>query len=164
MNNFRLLIGWEIKKYKSLGFGSAFIFGFFGLYFYYVPRIMLIICNMFPDTKMNMMYSLGALIIRYSCFVFINLIFTLVYYLKNPAIEVYKSNPELWPWENKKDWALLQSKLIKSLIFTELILMPTVFFLGGLRAKYYFSQELPDFLEILKQIVFFSFIEDFFFY
>ena len=94
MNNFRLLIDWEIKKYKKLGIGSIFIFGCCGLYFYYVPRIMLIICNMFPDATMITMNILGGLIVRFSGFLVSNLTFTLFYYLKNPAIEAYKSNPE----------------------------------------------------------------------
>ena len=93
----------------------------------------------------------------------------LIYKLKHPFFERYKTTLNKWPWEENYDqWIQLLKKTIKLLFLNHFILLPLVllpFYLKDTCPMNTTYEDLPtNAIEIMVQILFFILCEDFGFY
>lgn len=101
-------------------------------------------------------------------FLICNLMMWWIYTSKIPFFERYRINTnKKWPWEeNNSEWRRIRAKSFKSLAFSHFAIVPSLLFLdiqNGVKMKISL-EEFPSSIEIIFQIFFFMFWEDFTFY
>jgi len=166
--DFTNIVQYEKRRYHNKGYGIIFAFTFFCSFFFLAPIIGKII---FPVSIENpgKFYMFSTLFTHEVTFILINSIMFIIYKLKLPFFERYKTTLNKWPWEEDYNkWISLLKKTIKLLLLNHLVLLPLVllpFYLSDtcpMNTKYESLPESP--MEIMVQILFFMLCEDFGFY
>ena len=101
-------------------------------------------------------------------FIISNLMMWFIYMKKIPFFEKYRINPsKKWPWEeNPETWKQTFRKSMKAILIAHLLIIPGAVLLdvfNGITIRNSL-EEFPGTIEILTQITFFMFCEDFLFY
>ena len=81
------IIEWEMKKISSRRYKLIFSLCFCALFFYYIPRLMLIICSAFPNANLYKLYTTGTILAHLLAYLLGNSLYGLFYYLNHPKIE-----------------------------------------------------------------------------
>jgi sterol desaturase/sphingolipid hydroxylase (fatty acid hydroxylase superfamily) len=161
------LIQYELKRYKSKGYGL--ILAWIGAisYIHFFPNLLK---HYWPENIKNpgLFYGLSIYIFFNLTLLLTNLEYFFYYSLEHPFLERYKTTPDPWPWkQNKEKWNTQLKKAIKTVCFNSLILLP-LFLLPNIITDEcphrYDRESLPGLYEIISQIAICMIIEDFFFY
>ncbi len=161
------LITIESNRYKNKGFGIVFAIVIFISYFTLLPSLGKII---FPKKIENpgKFYVLSTLFTHELSFILINSCMFIIYKLKSPFFERYKTTLNKWPWEEDySQWEALLKKTLKLLIFNHFLILPMVllmFYIKDVCPMRTDYESLPDYIEVTLHILFFILCEDFGFY
>lgn len=159
------LLKWEYEKYKKRGYWVVMAVVLFYSYLAYIPGLLQSILMSLPECSSYKLFTLGSFIIHLFTYLIVNSLFALAYYMKSPSIEFYKVSPEPWPWENNPNFRSIIISVIKTSLFNNIIVVPTISMISGLRTTYETNlSELPSIQTIASQIFFFMILEDFCFY
>ena len=118
--------------------------------------------------EINYIYIIGVYGIHESMFLFSNLMMWFIYTQKIPFFEKYRINPNRkWPWEETPEqWKQTLKKSLRSILIAHLFIIPSALLVDtymGVVVRTSF-EEFPETFEIVTQITFFMFCEDFCFY
>ena len=86
-SEFRPSFEWIMKTYIKRGYDNIYALCTCVVFFYYVPRLMLLLCSFFPDMNLYNLYVFGTILIHLFGYLLANSIFALFYYIKHPKIE-----------------------------------------------------------------------------
>lgn len=122
--------------------------------------------------EIHMAYAMVGLSIVWHTIVIvsINLVFLVVYKLNHPFFEKYKTNDDLWPWqENMEEWKRFRMRAAKILFLNIMIIFPVSL---ALRTKVFNwavpfatkTEDIPDSLTFFLQVLFMFVLEDFVFH
>jgi len=96
-----------------------------------------------------------------------NLVMYVIYKIKLPFFERYRISEKPWPWEaDPQKWNEVLKKTFKMLAVSHFIIVPIMIGLElvqGIKMRMD-MESFPEIKEIIGQILFFMFCEDFFFY
>lgn len=164
------LIQTDSLKYKRKGYGLIVASLFLIVFFFIIPQIFKKYfwtpISTFSDqnTVFFVLFNMTHEIL----FVTANLIMLIIYKLKHPFFERYRINRDRkWPWEEEPSkWAQTLKRSLKFLGIAHLILIPVFTYVDTvLGLKFRFELEsFPTPWELIWQITFFMFCEDFMFY
>jgi sterol desaturase/sphingolipid hydroxylase (fatty acid hydroxylase superfamily) len=161
------LINYEMKKYKSKGFGFFFAFLIAMIYFFGLP---IILEKIWPNKIENPGYFFVVVIycLNNGLLILYNLEFFIIYKLGHQYFERYKTTPEPWPWQSdKQKWNSQIKRTLLRVFFNNFILLP-LFFLPDLISNdcqfRYDTNSFPSYLETFWQMCLCLIIEDFIFY
>lgn len=161
------LIQYELKRYKSKGYGLIFAWIIAICYVLIFPYLLK---SYWPDNIRNpgLFYGLSIFIFFNLTLLFTNLEYFIYYTLEHPFLERYKTTPDQWPWkQNKEEWNKQIIKAFKTVTFNSLILLP-IFLLPNILTNEcphrYDRESLPNLYEIISQLAICMLCEDFFFY
>lgn len=96
-----------------------------------------------------------------------NMVMYAIYKMKLPFFERYRISDKPWPWENKPEmWNELIKKTFKVLALSHFVIVPGITLLESMNgiAMRTDLESFPEIKEILSQLLFFMFTEDFMFY
>lgn len=118
--------------------------------------------------SLNIIYGFSVYGVHEFMFISSNLLMWFIYTQKIPFFENYRINPNRkWPWEeSSQQWMKILSKSIRTLLFAHCFIIPASILVdiwNGVKVKTSI-EEFPETLEIITQITFFMFVEDFCFY
>lgn len=116
----------------------------------------------------NVIYGVSIYLVHEFMFLTSNVMMWFIYTRKIAFFEKYRINPDRkWPWEeNQATWRETLRKSLKSLLIAHLLIIPSALLLDiflGISTKVSL-EEFPSTWEIIWQITFFMFVEDFCFY
>lgn len=116
----------------------------------------------------GMLYAVGTLVIHNSYFIIINIFMMIIYKLKHPLIEQYKTFNEDWPWDGDyKAWreqlkSTFQILFINLFIVLPLLFVPSIITNDSIGSVEH--EDLPSLTKLITDIAFYIICEDFFFY
>ena len=118
--------------------------------------------------NINIMYASTVYGVHEFMFITSNLMMWFIYTRKIPFFENYRVNPgKKWPWEeDAAQWKITLRKSMKSILIAHLFIIPSALMLdvhSGVLVRTAL-EEFPEAWEIISQITFFMFVEDFAFY
>jgi sterol desaturase/sphingolipid hydroxylase (fatty acid hydroxylase superfamily) len=161
------LIDYELKRYKSKGFGLIFAWIAAISFFLFLPNLLK---YYWPDNIKNpgLFYALTVYVFFNLTMILTNLEYLVYYSIEHSFFEKYKTTPDPWPWkQNKEKWNAQIKKAIKTVCFNTFVLLP-LFLIPNVIANespYRLDREsMPDVFELLSQLVICMLCEDFFFY
>ena len=166
-SDFRNLLSYEPRRYKERGFGLIAAILIAASFIYYTPLIAKLVYPKEVEHPGKFFYF-----ITISChgvsLICANLLMLIVYKLKSPFFEKYKTTANKWPWdENYSEWIIMLKKTIKLIMFNHFVAVPLfiaifyIFDFCHMRTDY---ETLPNSIEILLHLIFFAICEDFFAY
>jgi len=161
------LLQFEIKKYKSKGYGLIVAWILALLYFFAYPKLLI---AYWPENVENpgFAYALSVYLIFNGMLIFVNLEYMLIYKLEHPFFERYKTTPDPWPWKvDQEKWNKQIKKALLRVFFNNFILLP-LFLIPDLISNKcplrYDTQSFPSMLEMISQMAICMLVEDFIFY
>lgn len=161
------LVNYELTRYKRKGYGFIVAIIINLVFFKYFP---IFINSLIPEKIENpgKFYAIFVFICHETAFLLVQLYFFIIYSMKLPFFEKYKTTSNPWPWEEKDhDFKETLYKTFKSLAINHLIILPI-----ALLPNYYFDicefnlnkTELPGFFEVIFQVLGCVIVDDFVFY
>lgn len=160
-------LSFELERFRHSrkgNLGKLFAFAVAVAFFSIVP---LIGKNFYPDVNEdNQGYCLFwyAIIFHQLSFIGLNLVYLVVYKLKIPFLEHYKTTKEKWPWdEDYKNWKILLSKTLKLVSFNHLVVFPlslAYFYIANWCPFDFNPENKPGSIEFFLNFAFFLVIED----
>lgn len=158
----------DTVRYQRKGYGlfSAILLSF--SFFYYVPKVFK---AMWPSILENLSSEYLLLIVMCTVhtgtYFISNMVMYVIYKMKLPFFERYRVSDKPWPWESKPEmWKELLKKTFKILALSHFVIVPLITYLDSRNGVIMRTdlESFPEIKEILAQILFFMFCEDFLFY
>lgn len=166
--DFDKILRYEHGRYKKKGYGIIFAVIITLLYMYAVPNLAKYVYPTKRTMSDGAIYFFFVLITHEGIYILINLVFLVIYKLKSPFFERYKTTGEPWPWdEDSTAWYEILKQTLKLTAFNHFIILP----LSLVNALIYdfcpyelSYDSLPDSFTMLVHFIFFMLIEDCLFY
>ena len=161
------LCNYEQTRYKRKGYGLVVCIIINFLFFYYGRFI---IDSLIPEKIEHEGYFQVIFVTLWheGFFILVNVYFGIIYYIKHPFFEKYKTTSEPWPWEEDKEKFKVQlKKTFKLLALNHFVLLP-ILMLPNLIwdfAEFNLKKEdFPSMIEVCFQVLLCVLCDDFFFY
>lgn len=158
---------YEKVRYKRKGFGLIVAILINLIFFSFGPKL---ISNLIPDNieHEGWFHFIFVFIWHESVFILVNIYFGIIYLMKHPFFERYKTTSEPWPWEiNQEEFMIQLKKTFKQLLFNHLIILPLCLLpniIFNFSDHNLNKKELPSMLVIMFQVLCCVVSDDFFFY
>jgi len=117
------------------------------------------------SSNAHILFSAGVFLSHIIASVVNNSFFAVLYYIEHPFFEKYKLSSKPWPWnKDNKKWKIMFKKTMRVILINALVVLPLMVtiepFFAGVRYKKEI-EELPSSFELLWQLTFCMFCEDF---
>jgi methylsterol monooxygenase/4-alpha-methyl-delta7-sterol-4alpha-methyl oxidase len=155
-------------RYSRKGYGLISAFLLTLSFFYLVPQFFKMIWPvLLKNMSSNAIFFCFAIGLHSGVTLFSNIVMYVIYKIKLPFFERYRISEKPWPWEaNPQLWNQILKKTLKCLSIAHFVIVPVILMIElnmGIKMRLDL-ESFPSAWEIITQIVFFMFCEDFFFY
>jgi hypothetical protein len=166
-----IILEHDLNYFKRRGLKNTFVaFSMLFFWFFILPGLLKPFWFWWTSlfSSPYTLYFVSTVAVADGTYLFINLIFIFLYWLKHPLVDKFKVLEDPWPWESDpKLWKETLKKTLWNLFLNNLIILPGSLFifnnLFGFVHKYK-NEDYPSTLEIILNFVVLALSEDTMFY